>query len=74
MLAELAAAVPGSPMRSITFLGVTINLLTADSLLDLVAHCIRGEHKIVVANHNLHSLCLHSQLFPRCRTAAPILR
>jgi N-acetylglucosaminyldiphosphoundecaprenol N-acetyl-beta-D-mannosaminyltransferase len=60
MLAEVVPAVPGSPMQSITFLGVTVNLLTADGLLDLVAYCIRDQTKIVVANHNLHSLCLHT--------------
>jgi N-acetylglucosaminyldiphosphoundecaprenol N-acetyl-beta-D-mannosaminyltransferase len=60
MLKECVPVVPGPSVEAITFLGVTINLLTSDSLLDLVAACIMAKHKIVIAHHNLHSLCLHS--------------
>ena len=60
MLKESVPAVPGPSVEAITFLGVRINLLTSDSLLDLVTGCISTNHKVVIAHHNLHSLCLHS--------------
>jgi N-acetylglucosaminyldiphosphoundecaprenol N-acetyl-beta-D-mannosaminyltransferase len=60
MQADCVPAVAGPVVETITFLGVTINLLTSDSLLDLVGGYIAANHKIVIANHNLHSLCLHS--------------
>ena len=57
---ECAPAAPGPPVEAITFLGVTISLLTSRSLLDLVTACIVANYKVVIAHHNLHSLCLHS--------------
>jgi N-acetylglucosaminyldiphosphoundecaprenol N-acetyl-beta-D-mannosaminyltransferase len=60
MIAQCLPAFSGQPVETISFLGVTINLLTSDSLLDLVGDSITATRKIVVAHHNLHSLCLHS--------------
>jgi N-acetylglucosaminyldiphosphoundecaprenol N-acetyl-beta-D-mannosaminyltransferase len=53
-------AFPRPRVEAINFLGVTIDLLTSDSLLGLVLACIVAKQKIVIAHHNLHSLCLHS--------------
>jgi N-acetylglucosaminyldiphosphoundecaprenol N-acetyl-beta-D-mannosaminyltransferase len=52
-------AVPSPSVKAIAFLGVKIDLITADRLLDLVSDCIRAQRKAVIAHHNLHSLCLH---------------
>ncbi len=60
MLADCVASVPAPSGGAIRFLGVTVNLLTSDSLLDLVVECIAVNRTIVIAHHNLHSLCLHS--------------
>jgi N-acetylglucosaminyldiphosphoundecaprenol N-acetyl-beta-D-mannosaminyltransferase len=60
MIAGCAPAVPGPSVETISLLGITISLLTSDTLLDLVVDCITAKRKIVIAHHNLHSLCLHS--------------
>lgn len=44
---------------SIDFLSTKLHLVTPARLLDLVHRCIADDYKIIVANHNLHSLCLH---------------
>jgi N-acetylglucosaminyldiphosphoundecaprenol N-acetyl-beta-D-mannosaminyltransferase len=54
-----ASAIPSSPVKTITFLGVRIDLITSEELLNLVSNCISSQRKIVIAHHNLHSLCLH---------------
>jgi N-acetylglucosaminyldiphosphoundecaprenol N-acetyl-beta-D-mannosaminyltransferase len=60
MLASRVPAVPAPPVGAVRFMGVTVNLLTSYSLLDLVTECVATNRTIVIANHNLHSLCLHS--------------
>lgn len=40
------------------FLGIRIDLCTIDSLLESIKDSISKKHKIVVSNHNLHSLYL----------------
>ena len=52
--------VSSPPVKSITFLTVTISLLTPVTLIDLVCSCIAAERRVVIASHNLHSLCLYS--------------
>jgi N-acetylglucosaminyldiphosphoundecaprenol N-acetyl-beta-D-mannosaminyltransferase len=53
------AATPCPPVERLSFLGVHIDLLTQKTILDLVSDCISAQRKIVIAHHNLHSLCLH---------------
>ncbi len=60
MLVSRIPAVSAPPLGVVRFMGVTVNLLTSYSLLDLVIDCIATNRTIVIANHNLHSLCLHS--------------
>lgn len=52
--------VPSPSISTIAFLGIKIDLITPYRLLDLVSDCISSQRKIVIASHNLHSLCLHS--------------
>jgi N-acetylglucosaminyldiphosphoundecaprenol N-acetyl-beta-D-mannosaminyltransferase len=54
-----ARTVPKPSVKTIAFLGVKIDLITSARLLDLVSDCISARRKVVVAHHNLHSLCLH---------------
>lgn len=54
-----AVANAGRSIETIAILGATVNLITAESLLHLVSESIASQHKIVIANHNLHSLYLH---------------
>lgn len=56
---DVTVRVSGPVVSPITILGVKIDLLTAHTLIDLVCSCITTDHKIVIANHNLHSLCLY---------------
>jgi N-acetylglucosaminyldiphosphoundecaprenol N-acetyl-beta-D-mannosaminyltransferase len=62
-----ALALPGPFMESVVFLGARIDLVTSDSLLDLVYEYITARRRVVIAHHNLHSLCLQSD--PRCETS-----
>lgn len=55
-----ALAPPGPLVQNITFLGARIDLVTSESLLELVYDCIVNRRKAVIASHNLHSLCLQS--------------
>jgi len=63
--------VSSKAVKSVTFLGVTISLLTRVTLVDLVSSCIAADRKIVIASHNLHSLCLYSS---SSREAVPFRR
>jgi len=54
-------ASPSLSVETITFLGAKIDLITPLRLLDLVTNSIAARQKIVIAHHNLHSLCLHSR-------------
>jgi N-acetylglucosaminyldiphosphoundecaprenol N-acetyl-beta-D-mannosaminyltransferase len=53
-------AEPSPSVKTIAFLGIKIDLITPLRLLDLVSDCIAAGRKVVIAHHNLHSLCLHS--------------
>jgi N-acetylglucosaminyldiphosphoundecaprenol N-acetyl-beta-D-mannosaminyltransferase len=55
-----AVATPGPVVETSSFLGVNIAMVTSNGLLDLVSECIRSQRRVVIAHHNLHSLCLHS--------------
>jgi N-acetylglucosaminyldiphosphoundecaprenol N-acetyl-beta-D-mannosaminyltransferase len=55
-----AITISGQSVEAATFLGIKIHLLTSDDLLHLVSDCITAQRKVVIANHNLHSLCLYS--------------
>jgi N-acetylglucosaminyldiphosphoundecaprenol N-acetyl-beta-D-mannosaminyltransferase len=55
-----ALSAPSPSVETIAFLGVKIDLITADQLLDLVSDCISADRKVIIAHHNLHSVCLHS--------------
>ena len=57
---SLAITIPGPSVKTISFLGVKIDLITPEGLLDLVSNCISAQRKVVIAHHNLHSLYLHS--------------
>jgi len=48
----------GNSFSKIRLLGAAIDLLTASDLINVVEQCIDDSQKIVIANHNLHSLCL----------------
>ena len=52
--------IPGPPVKTISFLGVKIDLITPEGLVELVSNSISAQSKVVIALHNLHSLCLHS--------------
>jgi N-acetylglucosaminyldiphosphoundecaprenol N-acetyl-beta-D-mannosaminyltransferase len=54
-----AMTVPSPSVKTIAFLGIRIDLIMPDRLLDLVSNCISAQRKVVIAHHNLHSLCLH---------------
>jgi N-acetylglucosaminyldiphosphoundecaprenol N-acetyl-beta-D-mannosaminyltransferase len=54
-----AITMPGPSVKTIAFLGIRIDLITSARLLDLVSDCISAQRKVVIAHHNLHSLCLH---------------
>jgi N-acetylglucosaminyldiphosphoundecaprenol N-acetyl-beta-D-mannosaminyltransferase len=56
---DVPATVSSPSVRRITFLGVNLDLLTQETLLDLISGCILNQRKIVVAHHNLHSLYLY---------------
>jgi N-acetylglucosaminyldiphosphoundecaprenol N-acetyl-beta-D-mannosaminyltransferase len=58
------AGLRASSSETISFLGIKISLITPDALVDLAANCIVSRRKVVIAHHNLHSLCLHSASSP----------
>lgn len=55
-----AIAIPGPCVKTISFLDIKIDLITPGGLLALVSDCISVQRKVIIALHNLHSLCLHS--------------
>ncbi len=46
-------------MESVRFLGVTVHRLTTDELTRCVVQAVEDGRKIVVGNHNLHSVYLY---------------
>jgi N-acetylglucosaminyldiphosphoundecaprenol N-acetyl-beta-D-mannosaminyltransferase len=45
-------------LGEVSFLGVRVHLKTMSELLELLTAQIEENRKVVIANHNLHSLCL----------------
>lgn len=45
-------------MEQLEILGVRVNPITISELLDLISEAIRAEQKVVIGNHNLHSVYL----------------
>ena len=48
---------PAAP--SVSVLGVTVHAVTQDELFDFIARAIAERRKVIVANHNLHSVYLY---------------
>jgi N-acetylglucosaminyldiphosphoundecaprenol N-acetyl-beta-D-mannosaminyltransferase len=61
LLASTHVASLLAPPDCASILGANINLITGDELLEKISQTVRSDNKIVVAHHNLHSLCLFNK-------------
>ena len=52
----MRAPLRGEKIPRYTLLGLPLNALSKDELVDLVAEAVRDEQSFVIGNHNLHSL------------------